>query len=36
MPELKNLRILLADDHALFRSGMMYMLDSLDGAFQVI
>lgn len=27
----KNRKILLADDHALFRSGMNYVLDQLDG-----
>jgi len=33
---MKKVHILLADDHALFRNGMKYILDSLDGDVQVI
>ncbi len=29
------MRILLADDHALFRSGMRYLLSELDGAVEI-
>lgn len=36
MPEMKKVWILLADDHALFRSGMKYVLAGLDGDVQVI
>ena len=36
MPEINKVRILLADDHALFRSGMEYVLAGLDGDVEVI
>ena len=36
MPEINKVRILLADDHALFRSGMKYVLAGLDGDVEII
>ena len=33
---MEKVCILLADDHALFRSGMKYLLANLDGDVQVI
>ncbi len=35
MSEIKKVHILLADDHALFRSGMKHVLAGLDGDIQV-
>jgi len=34
--EIKKIRLLLADDHALFRSGMKYVLTGLDGDVEII
>ena len=31
-----NMRVLLADDHALFREGMKHMLTSLDEVGEII
>ena len=36
MPEINKVRILLADDPALFRSGMKYVLAGLDGDVEII
>tara|TARA_B110000305_G_C19449453_1_gene646932 strand:- start:220 stop:909 length:690 start_codon:yes stop_codon:yes gene_type:complete len=36
VPEINKVRILLADDHALFRSGMKYVLAGLDGDVEII
>ena len=36
MPEINKVRILPADDHALFRSGMKYVLTGLDGDVEII
>ena len=36
MPQAKSLRVLLADDHALFREGMKHILLGLDDSVEVV
>lgn len=36
MPQAKSLRVLLADDHALFREGMKHILLGLDESVEVV
>ncbi len=36
MADIKKIKILLADDHALFRSGMKYVLADLAGEIEII